>query len=500
MLYKSFVESDWQHLMEVRPVRTNCKRPALKFQDLGGREVVGDFDGGTISSEGGALLLREVDGRIHLLSRLAQCFDDRRDRGRIEHTVEELISQRVIALAQGYEDLNDHDRLRHDPLLEAAAGKADPTGVDRKRERDRGKALAGKSTLNRIEHASPEEAKRRRYHTISYRAEAIDRLLVDLFVESQARPPAAIALDLDATDDPIHGNQEGRFFHGYYDGYCYLPLYITCGDDVLVARLRPSNRDGAAGALEELQRVIAQIRTSWPATEILVRGDSGFCREELMAWCETNGVDFLFGLARNPRLEQELRDLMDWVRPRAKARKKPLRRFKDFRYRTRDSWSRERRVVGKAEYLPAGVSPRSNPRFVVTSLSKRRARAAHLYETIYCARGDMENRIKEQQLGLFADRTSSATMVANQLQLYLTTFAYTLVMNLRRKGLAGTRMAEAQVGTLRTTLLKIGALVRVTVRRLWVHLSSACPFAPLFRHALRQLQQAPAGTLRASVP
>lgn len=473
---------------------TQCTQQTLSFQGLAGRRVEAQFDGGHISSDAGALLLREVEHQRQIVSRLAGCFEDYRQAERIEHSVEELVSQRVMGLALGYEDLNDHDRLSLDPLLAAVVGKADPTGASRKRERDQARPLAGKSTLNRLEHApSAEELEEgsARYHKISHDGEGIARLLVEVFLEAAEQdgsPPEEIVLDLDATDDPVYGEQEGRFFHGYYRHYCYLPLYVVSGEHVLVAKLRPANIDASDGAVEELERVVGQIRARWPEVRIIVRADSGFAREAIMAWCEDAGVDYVFGLARNERLVGLVARPLERVRRKALRRGEPVRQYCELTYRTRTSWSRHRRVVAKAEYLPRGRSPRSNPRFVVTSLPKERFAARALYESLYCARGDMENRIKEQQLGLFADRTSCRTMQANQLRLWLSTFAYTLIAELRRLALRQTELARAQAETIRLTLFKIGALVSVSVRRVAVRMSSAYPYAALFATVLAHLQ------------
>jgi len=438
--------------------------------------VVARFDGGSISSDGGGLLLREVDRRARILQRFAECFVDYRRPDLIEHTVSELVSQRVYGLALGYEDLNDHDELRWDPLMGLLAGKKDPQGLNRVRERDRGKALAGKSTLNRLELTPAGAGSGARYKKIVAKPEAIDELLVSLFLEAYKRPPRQIVLDVDATDDPLHGEQEGRFFHGYYGHYCYLPLYVFSGEHLLCARLRPSNIDASAGTVEELERIVEQIRSCWPDVKILVRGDSGFCREALMSWCEANEVDYVLGIAKNKRLKASITEELAEAEDLHDQTDRAARIFKDFRYRTLDSWSRERRVVGKAEYLPQGP----NPRFVVTSLTPAEMEARMLYEDLYCARGDMENRIKEQQLALFADRTSTATMRANQLRLSFSSIAYVLLHTLRRLGLAGTELAKAQCDTIRLKLLKIGAQIRITVRRVWISLSQSYPYADLF--------------------
>jgi len=429
-----------------------------------------------------------VDQRIGLLARLGGCFSDYRNPNSVEHSVDSLVAQRVYGLALGYEDLNDHDVLRKDSVLALLVGKQDLTGEARVREQDRGHPLAASSTLNRLELGTPASAPEDRYKKITADPAALDRLLVDVFLEAHPRPPREIWLDLDATDDPLHGHQEGRFFHGYYRCYCYLPLYIFCGEHLLCARLRPSNQDAAAGSVEELERIVAQVRARWPNTRIVIRGDAGFCREAIMAWCEANQVRYVLGLGRNERLQRALGAQMAAAREAHVRTGQPARRFRDFRYRTRKSWSRERRVVGKAEYLPN----KANPRFVVTNLSPRRAGAKRLYETLYCARGDMENRIKEQQLGLFADRTSTATLQANQLRLYFSSFAYVLMHGLRRLGLAGTAHARAQSTTIRLKLLKIGARLRITVRKVWLSFSEACPYASDVAQILANLGRYPA--------
>lgn len=465
---------------------TECTSPDLVFQPLATRDVIARFDGGTISSDGGCLLLGEVERLTATLRQLAACFTDHRDPDAIEHTVAQLVAQRVYGLALGYEDLNDHDSLRRDPLLATLVGKVDPTGADRLRQRDRGKALAGKSTLNRLELTPPEASADSRYQKIVACPEAIERLFVELFLQAHRQPPAQIVLDLDATDDPLHGHQEGRFFHGYYKEFCYLPLYIFCGEHLLAAKLRTADHDASYGAVTELERIIGQIRAAWPDVRIGVRGDSGFCREEIMAWCEAHAVDYVFGLAKNSRLVEALEPTLADAHARYLQTGVAARVFADFVYQTRDSWSRARRVVGKAEYLPKGP----NPRFVVTSLSAAEREAQPLYEQDYCARGDMENRIKEQQLMLFADRTSTAWLRSNQLRLWFSSAAYVLVQALRRVGLAGTALAQAQCGSIRLWLFKIGALVRVTVRKVWVSLSSACSYRQVFTQVYANLRRA----------
>jgi DDE family transposase len=466
---------------------TECTQRSFRFGQPSRREVVARFDGGNITSDGGCLLLGEVERRTGILRQFGGCFTDHRDRSQIEHTVKELVSQRVYGLALGYEDLNDHEDLRRDPLLATLVGKVDPLGRDRTRRRDRGAALAGKSTLNRLELTRPETAAHSRYKKIVVNGEAVDRVLVDVFLQAHRRAPGQIVVDLDATDDPLHGHQEGRFFHGYYGGYCYLPLYIFCGEHLLCARLRPSDIDASAGALEEVQRIVQQIRGRWPRVRIVLRADSGFARQPLMAWCEASDVDYVFGLAKNARLNRILGRELHQVKLECDRTGQPARLFKDFTYKTRKTWSRHRRVVGKAEHLP----DKSNPRFVVTSLPRQECDARALYEDLYCARGDMENRIKEQQLYLFADRTSAATLRANQIRLYFSSVAYLLLHALRRLGLKGTPLARAQCHTIRLKLLKIGAQVRVTVRKVWVSLAGSSPYASLFGEVWANLQGLP---------
>ena len=466
--------------------QTECNREPLLFQGLGQREVRADFGGGRITSDGGGLLLRQVEQRRRILARLAGCFEDHRDPDLIEHTVPELLAQRIYAIALGYEDVSDHDELRRDALLAVLVGKADPTGKERSRRRDEGIPLAGKSTINRLEWSICGDKRDPRYHRIRCQPEAVDGLLVDVFLEAHPRAPRRIVLDLDATDDPLHGNQEGRFFHGYYGCYCYLPLYIFCGDHLLCARLRPSNIDASAGSVDELKRIVGRIRRRWPKVQIIVRGDSGFAREEIMGWCEGEGVDYVLGLAKNPRLVRSIRQHLERARRASIRTRQPARFFRDFTYRTLDSWSRRRRVVGKAEHLPQG----SNPRFVVTSLSPSAFEATSLYEDLYCARGEMENRIKEQQLCLFADRTSSSLFNANQLRLWFSSFAYVLLSELRRIGLRGTDLAKAQCSTIRNKLFKIGGFVSLSVRRVWVRLASSYPYQETFRAVHSNLNRA----------
>ena len=466
---------------------TECSQSSFEFHSLNQKKVIAKFDGGNITSDAGILLLREVERRTGLIAGLAQCFTDYRDPRWTEHTVEELLGQRLFGMSLGYEDLNDHDQLRGDPMLAVAVNKADPLGLNRRQEADKGKALAGKSTLNRLELSKSEGPDK--YKKILMHEEKIDAWMVRAFIDAYESAPDEIVLDLDTTDDLIHGNQEGRFFHGYYGNYCYLPLYIFSGEHLLCARLRRSNIDGAEGAVKELRRIVGQIRQAWPAVKIIIRADSGFCREDLMSWCEDekNPVDYVLGLAKNERLKKEIVEEMKQAEAQFQQTQEPSRVFKEFRYQTLTSWSRERRVIGKAEYMEKGA----NPRFVVTSLSAERIDARTLYEDFYCARGDMENRIKEQQLDMFADRTSAATMRANQLRLYLSSAAYILMHALRRLGLKDTELARAQCQTIRLKLLKIGAQIRVTVRNIWISLAGGYPYADVFAAVVRNLQALP---------
>jgi hypothetical protein len=409
--------------------------------------------------------LGATDQQIRMIERFAGCFRDHRVPDLVEHSVARLVGQRVFGLALGYEDLIDHDELRHDPVMAVLAGKLAAKRADCA-------PLAGKSTLNRLELSRPEPT---RYHKISDDAAAIE----GLFVDAHAAAPAQITLDLDATDDPLHGHQEERFFHGYYDNYCYLPLYVFCGRHLLAAKLRPANIDASAGSVEEMARIVTQIRRRWPKVRILLRADSGFAREALMAWCENNDVDFLFGLARNSRLVAEIETELAAAQEQNQKTEKPARRFKDFAWRTRNSWSRARRVVAKAEWTEGAA----NPRFVVTSLARAEHEARHLYEKLYCARGEMENRIKECPLDLYADRTSAHTMRANQLRLWFASMAYVLICALRRIGLAHTQFARAACGTIRLKLLKIGALVRTSVRRIKLAMPAAFLYQAEYRAA-----------------
>jgi len=414
----------------------------MQFKGLGRRRIEAAFDGGYISTDGGALLLREVDLRLGLTAKLASCFTDYRSAEAVEHSVLDLVRQRVYGLALGYEDLNDHDDLMRDPLLALALGKADVEGATRRRASDRGKALASSSTLNRLELTKADADGTERYNKIVYHPERIQALWVDLFLDSFEEAPEEIVLDFDATDDPVHGNQEGKFFHGYYRCYCYLPLYVTCGDHLLVAKLRTSDRDAADGSTEVLAYLVERIRERWPDVRIIARADSGFTRNGFMDWCESHGVYYLLGLARNKRLLKRIGNELVQAREIYERTGQAARVFAQFQYRTLKSWSRERPVIAKAEHLAKG----SNPRFIVTNLFDDYATAQELYEEHYCARGDMENRIKEQQLDMFADRTSTHTMRANQLRLWFSAAAYVLLSAMRRTGLQGSRLAHAHSG------------------------------------------------------
>jgi Transposase DDE domain group 1 len=450
---------------------TQCTQTEIEFEAHFARSVVARFDGGTMTSDGGALLLRRTDRQLNLLARLAACFRDERDARYISHSVPELVAQRVYGLALGYEDLSDHDQLREDPLLAVLSGKPE-IGTE---------PLAGKSTLNRLELSTGTAD---RYKKIHCRTEAIDELLVNVFLEAHTHAPERIVLDLDVTDLPLHGHQEGRFFHGYYDSYCYLPLYIFCGEHLLCARLRTADQDAAAGSQAEVERIVGQIRQVWPAVPIILRADSGFCREELMKWCEEHGLSYVLGFARNARLRRLIEPQMQEAAQQHQVTQQPARVFTELVYETTTgSWSRARRVVAKAEYLAKG----ENPRFVVTNLPAEAWSAQPLYEELYCARGEMENRIKEQ-FSLFASRVSAETLRANQLRLYFSALAYVLVYGLRRLALAGTELACAQALTIRLRLLKIGAQIRVTTRKVWISLASSFPYQALFIQAWQQLR------------
>jgi len=466
---------------------TECSTQRLLFQPHGRRDVVAGFDGGAITSDAGGLLLREVEQRFGILRQLAGCFTDHRDPELIEFPVEELLTQRVMGLALGYEDLNDHEQLRHDPLLALLCGRQDLTGHDRGDPRDHGKPLAGKSTLNRLELTPAGASEKSRYKKIVASISQLQQTLIDVFIRMKAKQcvPEELILDFDATDDPIHGDQPGKFFHGYYKNYCYLPLYCFCEGWPLLALLRPSNIDACAGTVEALAKIVPRLREAWPQVRIVVRGDSGFCRNSVMKWCEENRVDYVIGLARNKRLLKIIGQELQEAKTLFEQTQAASRVFKDFDYRTQNSWSKSRRVIGKAEHLLKG----SNPRFIVTSLPPARIAAQPLYENLYCARGEMENRIKEQQLFLFADRTSTHGMRSNQLRVLFSTMAYVLHKALKEFGLQGTTLATAQANTVRAKLLKIGGRITVSVRRVVLSLSQAYPYQELFRQVLENLRR-----------
>jgi hypothetical protein len=460
-------------------MQTECTTKLFEFEAAQRHAVVAGFDGGDITSNAGGLLLGQVDRGLGLVRRFAQCFSDRRDPRYVEHQVETLVGQRIFGLALGYEDLNDHDELRKDPTFTALAGKLGPV------LRSDCEALAGKSTLNRLEHTPKRHGAK--YHKIDCDQAQMDALLVDLFLEAHERPPREIVLDLDNTDIPLHGMQEGRFYNGHYDEYCYLPLYIFCGRHLLLARQRLANVAGSDGAVEEVARIIAQIRQTWPRVRITLRADSGFCNDKMMSWCEANRVDYVFGLARNPRLQAALVEQLAQAKELCLRSGKPARVFRDFWYCTHKSWSRTRRVIGKAEHTLEGP----NPRFVVTSLKRTRTGydARALYEDLYCARGEAENRIGEQ-FEMFADRASSATMAANQLRMSFSAMAYVLVDTLRRVGLRHSQFADASAQTIRLKLLKLGAQVRTSARRIYFAIASGCPNQAEFALAYIYLQRA----------
>lgn len=466
---------------------TECTATSWTMEGPGRRKVEVDFSGGRISSDGGGLLLRQVDRRVRLTERMAGCFKDYRDQDLIEHTIEEISAQRVIGLALGYEDLSDHEALSRDPLMAAVIGKEDVRGQGRRRRRDRGQASASASTLGRVERTTADASNKSRYNKVVCDFDALRDLFVDIYIEHETRAPTVIVLDLDPSDIPLYGMQEQRFFHGHYGHHCYLPMYLFCGEYPLAVKLRPSNIDGALGAAEMLEPVIKRIRAKWPEVQIIIRGDSGFCREDLMRFCEGNRIDYVLGVARNARLEAKISTQMERARREHLQTQRPARRFREFEYRTLKTWSRSRRVVGKAEYLAKGA----NPRFVVTSLPAAQYEKAYLYEELYCARGEMENRIKELQLDLFGDRASCHTFRGNEVRGWFSLAAHVLIVALRERALSGTELAKAQASTLRVRLLKIGAQVTVSVRRVYVRLSSAFPLQDIFAQAVERLRSPP---------
>ena len=464
---------------------TDCKEQPLLFQDLGSRKVVADFSGGTLSSDAGALLLRQVDINLGLTAELAQCFYDQRDRFWVDHSVQELLRQRIFGTALGYEDINDHQRLRLDPLLATACGKTDPLGEQRVLPQHRGIALAAPSTLNRLELSNNKQS---RCHKLPHDPAKIEACLLKMGVRCLPKHAGEIVLDLDAMGHRLHGLQEGRHFNAYYNDYCYLPLYAFVGDFPLWAQLRSAEHEAAYGAVAALEKIVAAIGKRCPRARIIVRGDSGFAREDIMAWCESQWeVYYCFGLAKNSVLIEKLGSALAQARARhCLTGGSSVREFSEFMYRTKDSWSRPRRVIGKAEVMSEG----ENPRFVVTNLpakgfkddkDRSRLSPARLYEELYCARGDMENKLKQQVLDLHADRMSTQYLASNQFRLWEAMFAYLLLERLRTQGMSGTELERATAGSLRLKLLKIAAQVRVSVRRVYVQLSSAYPLQRLFR-------------------
>jgi hypothetical protein len=476
---------------------TDCKNQPLLFQDLGSRKVAVDFSGGTLSSDGGSLLLRQVDQGLGLSRSLAGCFADRRDVRYSDHTIQELVTQRLYGLALGYEDLNDHDRLRLDPLLAVACNKRDPLGLDRLQQK--GIALAGSSTLNRLELSND---KTTRYHKVSHDPEKVQACLLQMGVRCLPKHAVELVVDLDAMGYPLHGLQEGRHFRADYNQYCYLPLYACVGDIPLWAQLRTSNQDAAAGAVAALEQIVAAIRQRCRRARIIVRADSGFCRQEIMAWCESQSpvVYYCLGLAKNSVLIERLQPALADARARRCLSGAPgARAFTEFEYQTRQSWSCSRRVIGKAEVMAAG----DNPRFIVTNLplcgfkedeDRIRLIPARLYEELYCARGEMENVLKQQTLDLESDRMSTHHLASNQLRLWFATLAYLLLERMRTLGCRGTELARATVGSVRIKLLKVAAQVQVSVRRVYVQLSSAYPLRELFTLCHRRLMSVSAST------
>jgi hypothetical protein len=455
--------------------------------------VAVDFSGGTLSSDGGVLLVRQADAGLGLTRTLAGCFCDQRNQLFVDHSMQQLLAQRIYGLALGYEDLNDHEQLRRDPLLATACDKTDPLGQDRVNPLARGIALAGPATLNRLELSNNQHS---RCHKLPHDPGKVENCLLTMGVRCLPKHAREIIVDLDSMGHLVHGLQEGRHFSAYYGGYCYLPLYIVVGDVVLWAQLRTSDRDGADGAVPALEKVVAAIRRRCRKARIIVRGDSDFCREEIMVWCEEQReVHYCLGLAKNPVLTEKLTPALVRARQRHCLCGAPsVREFDEFDYRTRKSWSRARRVIGKAEVMSQG----DNPRFIVTNLpakgckgdkDRERFTPARLYEELYCARGEMENVLKQQVLDLQADAMGTHHLASNQLRLWLATFAYMLLERLRTLGCHGTELARATAGSIRLKLLKVAAQVTVSVRRVYVQLSSAFPAQALFRRCHARLMR-----------
>jgi hypothetical protein len=435
---------------------TECSTSALPFSRLGRREIHADFSGGQITSDAGALLLREADKQLSLIDALNEAVADPRNPLLITHPQRGLLAQRIFALAAGCEDLNDHQQLRDDPLWQLATEHP---------EREGDATLASPPTLCRLENRITKESLRR-----------MSEVFVDVFLAAHTTPPEEVVLDFDATDDRVHGHQEQRFFHGYYDDYCFLPLYVFAGDHLLCAYLRPAKNDGARHSRAILQWLVKRLRQKWPQVRIVVRADSGFCRWRMLRWCDHHDVNYLVGLAKNSRLAEQLAPSQQQAKEAFLADRQAHRVFAEFAYAA-GTWDRERRVIAKAEHLPGGDDGKANPRYLVTNLA---GDARQLYEDVYCQRGEAENRIKEQQLMLFADRTSCHKFRANQFRVLLAAAAYVLVSHLRRVGLAGTEHATATVQTIRLKLFKVGAWVQRSVRRWVVRIASGYPWADLF--------------------
>lgn len=465
-------------------MQTECKSEKIKLQDFGKRLVEVSFDGGKLSSDGGLILVRELELKQNIVKRFSSCFNDYRDRSKTDFSVLELLKQRIFGIVHGYEDLSDHDDLRFDSLMAVSVGRKDPTGQDRKQKKDKGKSLAGKSTLNRLELSLEEDCSKNRYKKIDYDSEKIEHFFVDHFISRYTKAPKEIILDIDATDDPLHGDQEGKYFHGYYKSYCYLPLYIFCGSHLLFSKLRTADIGVAKNVVEEFEWIIKKIRKAWKNVKIIIRGDGGFSSDEIMSWCEKNEVFYILGLSKNSRLNKQISQQLKKAGKKYYLSGKAARCYRDFKYRTKKSWSRKRRVVGKAEYLQKGP----NQRFVVTNLGKEDYMAKELYENLYCARGDMENRIKEQQLALFADRTSTHFMRSNQLRLWFSGVAYIIINELRNVGLKGTGFAKLQSATIRNKFLKIGALLTISFRRFTIKFAEGYPYKELFRKMVMNIQ------------
>jgi hypothetical protein len=470
--------------------KTDCNEQPLLFQALGGREVIADFSGGTLSSDAGVLLLREVDASLGLTQGLAGCFSDFREQVFVDHSVQQMVAQRIYGLALGYEDLNDHERLRLDPVLATACNKADPLGNDRFNPAHRGVALAGASTLNRLELSNNKNS---RCHKVPHDPAQIEACLLEMGVRCLPKHTREAVVDLDAMGHRLHGSQEGRRFNAYYDDYCYLPLYAFVGDFPLWAQLRTAEHGAAHGVVAALEKIVVAIRKRCRKARIIVRGDSGFCRDDIMSWCEAQPeVYYCLGMIKNPVLLEKLRPTLAEARARHCLSGGATRAFGEFEYRTLQGWSRSRRVIGKAEVMSQG----ENPRFLVTSLpsegfkdeqDRGRFCPQQLYEELYCARGEMENLLKQQVLDLRADRMSTHHLASNQFRMWEAMFAYLLLERLRTRGLAGTELERATVGSLRLLLLKVAAQVRVSVRRVYVQLSSAYPLQELFRLCHRRL-------------